>query len=157
MPRTIKTANLNSITSRGRLLRGRQPHFEQLFPGIHLGYQRKDASAGRWILRRYLGSGNKYRLIALGLEVVDFNKDSGTIAIRKSKSSKSRHIVLTDEGISFFTSHCAGRAGNEIMFTHLAKLPNQYSKLGHNRGPSLIDKSPWKASEQRRTGEWSSH
>jgi integrase len=365
MPRTIKTANLNSITSRGRLSRGRQPHWEQLFPGIHLGYQRKDAKAGRWILRRYLGSGNKYRLIALGiaddtdkangstilnheqadakardlvgsgatsgkiarmtvrqayqkyvefknslgqevadvrsrvpahvlpslgdlvvseltaemlrkwlstmaslpaqvrpkidangqpliqfrdepegdeairkrratanrvltmlkailnhaydeghvtsrdawgrklkpfkgvntarvryleiseaqrllnasdaefrplvraaletgarygelarLEVVDFNRDSGTVSIRKSKTSKSRHIILTDEGAAFFKAHCAGRAGNEIMFTHPANGgagTNQYTKqLGHNRGPSLIEKSPWKCSEQSR-------
>jgi integrase len=38
--------------------------------------------------------------------------------------------VLTDEGIAFFTEHCAGRAG-ELMFSHHAK-------------------SPWKKAEQAR-------
>jgi integrase len=50
------------------------------------------------------------------LAVSDFNRDSGTIAIRQSKSGKSRHIVLTDEGAKFFRQVCAGRAGNSPMF-----------------------------------------
>jgi hypothetical protein len=69
MSRTIKTAHsLNSPTSRERLARGRQPHWEQLQAGIHLGYQKKDAKAGRWLFRRYLGgpSGNTYTVTALG-------------------------------------------------------------------------------------------
>src|SRR5262249_4581346 len=50
------------------------------------------------------------------LEVVDFNADDGTIAIRKSKTGKARHVVLTDEGIAFFRSITAGRAGADLMF-----------------------------------------
>jgi integrase len=50
------------------------------------------------------------------LEVVDFNRDAGTLAIRKSKSGKARHVVLTDEGAEFFKGLTAGRAGNEPMF-----------------------------------------
>jgi integrase len=49
------------------------------------------------------------------LEVVDFNADVGTIAVRRSKPGKSRHVVLTDEGDTFFAGLCAGRAGGEIM------------------------------------------
>ncbi len=64
------------------------------------------------------------------LEVCDFNPDAGTVAIRKSKSGKPRHVVLTEEGVAFFTRHCAGRKGHEIMFT--------------NNGRA------WKASEQAR-------
>ena len=50
------------------------------------------------------------------LEVQDFNPDAGTITIRKSKSGKARHVVLTPEGVDFFRRHCAGRAG--VMFSH---------------------------------------
>ena len=50
------------------------------------------------------------------LEVTDFNRDAGTLAIRRSKSDKVRHIVLTDEGAEFFKGLTAGRAGNEPMF-----------------------------------------
>ncbi len=52
------------------------------------------------------------------LEVHDFNADAGTVAIRKSKSGKPRHVILTPEGAEFFRQHCAGRSGNEIMFRH---------------------------------------
>jgi integrase len=52
------------------------------------------------------------------LEVHDFNHDAGSIAIRKSKSGKPRHVILTPEGAEFFRQHCAGRGGNEIMFRH---------------------------------------
>ena len=51
------------------------------------------------------------------LTVADFNPDMGTIAIRKSKSGKPRHVVLTDEGQAFFEPVCIGRAGNEVIFT----------------------------------------
>ena len=50
------------------------------------------------------------------LRVEDFNPDSETIAIRQSKSGKSRHVELTDEGVTFFTQMTAGRAGSEVMF-----------------------------------------
>jgi integrase len=49
------------------------------------------------------------------LEVRDFNPDSGTVAIRNSKSGKSRHAVLTDEGVAFFRQLCAGRPAGAIM------------------------------------------
>src|SRR5262249_59901183 len=52
----------------------------------------------------------------VGLQVHDFNPDTGTLAIRQSKSGKSRHVVLTEEGAAFFSQLCAGRAGHDTMF-----------------------------------------
>jgi len=49
------------------------------------------------------------------LKVSDFNADTGTLAVRKSKTSKPRDIVLTEEGQEFFGQVCAGRAGDDIM------------------------------------------
>jgi integrase len=49
------------------------------------------------------------------LTVADFNSDVGTIAIRQSKSGKPRHVVLTDEGMTFFRQVSAGRVGDEPM------------------------------------------
>jgi integrase len=37
------------------------------------------------------------------------------LAIRITKSGKSRHVALTDEGTALFREWCAGRAGNEIL------------------------------------------
>jgi integrase len=49
------------------------------------------------------------------LKVGDFNADSGTLAIWQSKSGKARHVILTDEGVAFFTELTAGRAAGELM------------------------------------------
>jgi integrase len=51
------------------------------------------------------------------LKVSDFHPDTGTVAIRISKTNKPRHVVLTDEGRAFFRHVCVGRAGSELMFT----------------------------------------
>jgi len=43
------------------------------------------------------------------LLIMDFNPTSGTVFIAESKSGKSRHIVLTEEGQAFFTAISAGK------------------------------------------------
>ena len=84
----------------------------------------------RPLVRAALETGCRYSELAR-LEVQDFNSKAATIAIRKSKSGKPRHVVLTEEGASFFHQHCAGRAGGELMFSH-------------------ADGSTWQKSEQSR-------
>jgi integrase len=83
----------------------------------------------RALLRAALETGARYSELTR-LEVTDFNPDAGALAIRKSKSGKPRHIVLTEDGIAFFRQHCAGRASHALMFQH--------------------EGSPWKKSEQGR-------
>jgi integrase len=84
----------------------------------------------RPLLRGALETGARYGEL-VRLEVADFNPDGGTVTVRKSKTGKARHIVLTDEGHAFFRQHCAGRSGHQLMFQH-------------------EDGSPWQASEQGR-------
>jgi integrase len=74
----------------------------------------------RALVRGALETGARYSELAR-LQVVDFNADSGTLAIRKSKSAKARHIILTEDGQAFFAAQCAGRAGNTLIFGHGAK------------------------------------
>jgi integrase len=50
------------------------------------------------------------------LQVGDFNASNGTVFIAVSKSGKPRHVVLTEEAQAFFTSLCAGRPADELMF-----------------------------------------
>ena len=69
----------------------------------------------RPLVRAALETGARYSELAR-LEVVDFNADAGTVAIRKSKTGKARHIVLTDEGAAFFQEMTIGRSGSELMF-----------------------------------------
>ena len=61
-----------------------------------------------------LQTGARYGELA-ALQVHDFNPDAGTVAIRELKSGSPRHVVLTEEAISFFRQVCAGRAGSKTM------------------------------------------
>jgi integrase len=69
----------------------------------------------RRLVRGALETGARYGEL-MALKVSDFNPDSGTIAIRQSKSGKPRHVVLTEEGAAFFRSITVGKAGNEFLF-----------------------------------------
>jgi integrase len=68
----------------------------------------------RFLVQAALQSGARFGELGR-LEVHDFNTDSGTLAIRRSKTGKSRHVVLTDEGVAFFRQLTAGRAASETM------------------------------------------
>jgi integrase len=69
----------------------------------------------RRLVQAALETGARYGELA-ALEVGDFNKDTGTVAIRRAKGGKPRHVVLTEEGAAFFKEVCKGRAGSEPIF-----------------------------------------
>jgi integrase len=68
----------------------------------------------RQLVQAALETGARYGELTR-LQVHDFNRDTGTLAIRTSKSGKGRHIVLTEEGVAFSRQLCAGRPGAETM------------------------------------------
>ena len=84
----------------------------------------------RYLVRGALESGARYSELAR-LVVSDFSHNAGTLHVRKSKSGKARHIILTPEAVAFFRDLTAGRAGNALIFT-------------------ADDGAPWKKSEQSR-------
>jgi len=64
----------------------------------------------RKLVRGALATGARFSELA-ATTVGDFNPDGGgTIHIRASKSGKGRHIVLTEEGLTFFAGLAAGHA-----------------------------------------------
>ena len=65
------------------------------------------------------------------LQVHDFNPDVKTLTIRRSKSGRTRNVVLTDEGSALFHQWCMGRSGSVLL------LPK-------------ADATPWRASHQGR-------
>jgi len=69
----------------------------------------------RGLITGALLTGSRYgELIAL--KVNEFNPDSGTIQITRSKSGKPRHIVLTDEGKGFLKQVVIGKKGDDLVF-----------------------------------------
>ncbi len=84
----------------------------------------------RQLVQAALLTGCRYgELIAM--RVGDFNPDSGTLAVRKSKSGRARHVVLTSEGQRLFEGLTAGRVARDGLFVR-------------------CDGKPWGASHQQR-------
>jgi len=46
----------------------------------------------------------------------DFNLDTGSVFVSRSKGGKPRHIHLTGEGRTFFASRAAGKASSALLF-----------------------------------------
>lgn len=72
----------------------------------------------RPLVRAALLTGCRYSELT-GMRAADFNRDSGTVLIRASKSGKARHVVLTDEGRQFFGDMTAGKIGDATVFSRL--------------------------------------
>jgi integrase len=85
----------------------------------------------RRLARGALETGARYGEL-VRLKVSDFSHNSGTVSIRKSKSSKSRHIHLTEDGVSFFRSIAAGHSGTAFMFL---KDKGEPWKKDHQKDP----------------------
>jgi integrase len=64
-----------------------------------------------------LSTGARYSELTR-LQVSDFNPDNGSVHIRRSKSGKDRHVILTDEGVQLFAELTAGRPGDELILRH---------------------------------------
>jgi integrase len=98
----------------------------ELFRGVHIPRARYlsvdeaqrliHAAQGdfRILVQAALQTGARYQELAR-LIVADFNSDAGTLHIRKTKTNRDRHIVLTDEGRELFTRLAAGRPGTALM------------------------------------------
>jgi integrase len=68
----------------------------------------------RPLLVAALSTGARYGELCR-LKVRDFNPDAGTVAIWVTKAGKPRHVVLTQEGVEFFSSQCAGRDSSALI------------------------------------------
>lgn len=101
-----------------------------------------NASEGgfRHLVQAALQTGARYGELAR-LRVEDFNPDAGTVHVKRSKSGKARHVILTDEGIAFFSAVTAGRKGRDVMLKNTARM---------GRGLVADDDGAWRASEQVR-------
>jgi integrase len=73
----------------------------------------------RPLLQASLLTGGRYSQV-VQLSASDFNADAGTLRMRTRKgngSERIHHVHLTAEGVRFFESASAGRAGADLIFT----------------------------------------
>ena len=83
----------------------------------------------RLLVRAALETGMRYGELCR-LEVSDFSPSGGTVAVRRSKTGRPRHVVLTAEGAEFFRRVCAGRLGSAPMFLRGDGMPWARSNQG---------------------------
>ena len=114
-----------------------------------------NASEGdfRLLVRAALETGARYGELGR-LKVSDYNRDSGTLAIRLSKSGESRHVILTEDGQAFFDQVVAGRAGSEPMLRRVWKPSEQERPMKAACARAKID-PPVGFHQLRHT--WASH
>jgi len=72
-------------------------------------------SAFRCLVQGALGTGARYGEL-IRARVGDFNPEGGSLLVRRSKSGKPRHILLTGEATALLGSWCAGRGADEFVF-----------------------------------------
>jgi integrase len=98
----------------------------------------------RELVRAALETGARYSELAR-LVVADFNADAGTIHVRRSKSTKERHVILAEDGVEFFKLITLGRSGEDRMFKNEGRMARS-----KERGDDK-DTGEWRAAEQGRS------
>jgi integrase len=79
------------------------------------GISSATAAEFRPMVQCALLTGCRYGEIA-ALRVSDFDAEAGTVTVRTAKGGKSRHVVLTDDGITLFNQHTAEKPGTALVF-----------------------------------------
>ena len=92
----------------------------------------------RPLVRGGLETGARYGDLCR-LQCGDYNPDSGTIHIRKSKSGKGHHIILTEDGRAFFDHLTSGRASTDPMFGRQWKHSQQFYRMRRACAAARID------------------
>lgn len=98
----------------------------------------------RRLVQAALLTGARYGELAT-MRVLDFDAAAGSIYVPPAKTSKGRHVILTDEGTKFFKALTAGR-GDEFMFTRTVA---EKDVDGKERGRVI----PWGRAHQQRPME----
>ena len=71
--------------------------------------------AFRALVTAALLTGARYSKLA-AMTAGDFNRDSDTVHIARSKSGKPRHVFLSTEGNSFFAGRAVGKVADALLF-----------------------------------------
>lgn len=74
----------------------------------------------RQLVKAALFTGARYTELTT-LKAKNVNIHSGNVYIEPSKSGKGRHIPLSGEGQDFFKTQCAGKTGEQLVFTKADK------------------------------------
>jgi integrase len=111
----------------------------------------------RMLVQAALQTGCRYGELC-ALKAQDFNPENGTLHIRKSKTGKGRHVVLTAEGVKVFKRLVAGLARDDLILRREDGSPwgagNPFRRIADACARAKID-PPINFHQLRHT--WASH
>lgn len=92
------------------------------------------------------------------LQVADFNEDAGAVNIRRSKSGKTRYVILSDEGIAFFKQLTTGRRRDDFMLRNQGRIRRAIQREKERQETTgqptvaveIDDSGEWRPAEQAR-------
>jgi integrase len=135
--RTVRDANLETRTARGRLKARGKPYYRALEPGHHLGYRKPLGGAGKWVARHYIG-GEAYQVETLA--TADDYSDADGIAVLNYRQAQA----MARERMVARAHHAAGKHGpltvGDAVESYLEFL-EAHRKTGHGarrRAEALI-------------------
>ena len=104
MARTIKDASLETRTARSRLKARGKPYYRSLEEGLHLGYRKPLAGAGKWLARHYIGD-QAYEVETLAI-ADDYSDPDGVavLSYRQAQATARERMVAR-------AHHAAGKHG----------------------------------------------
>jgi integrase len=96
MARTVRDSNLETRTARGKLKSSGQPYYRGLEPGLHLGYRKPRAGAGKWLARRNVEGAYSYHPLGTA---DDFSDADGRIILSYKQAQDAARKVQGNRGI----------------------------------------------------------
>jgi hypothetical protein len=108
MVRTIRDSNLETRTARARLKPNGQPYYRGLEPGLHLGYRKPRAGAGKWLARRYVEGRYSYHPLGTaddfgdpdGASILSY-KQAQDVARRRATLYQSLEQRIIEKALDF--------------------------------------------------------
>jgi integrase len=87
MARTVRDVALETRAARARLRPQGKPYYRTIEEGLHLGYRKPMAGAGKWVIRHYVG-GQDYTVETI--EAADDLSDADGVAILSYRQAQAR-------------------------------------------------------------------
>ncbi|MDQ6868133.1 MAG: site-specific integrase [Pseudomonadota bacterium] len=126
MPRTVRERRLDSPAARAKLKPSGKPYWRAIDTGLHLGY-RKGLNGGRWVCRRYLGTG-QYEIATVAIADDHSPADGASILDFFQAQRRAREIAAL-----------AKTPPAKTAFTVAAAMDAYFERLEHEGSRSLAD------------------
>ena len=117
MARTVRDTKLETRAARSKLEVSGKPYYKAIGPGLHVGY-RKNASGGKWVVRRAAGSQYKVETIGSADDIEDANGDTVLDFWQAQEIARGKRAYVgpyrVRDAVEHYLEHLAGEGKNSV-------------------------------------------